>query len=326
MTRSAIDPPNMANILFIGLPLYDYTTRIIDSFQRKGHTITYFANEKRHFTDQVFRAIAPAQYARVRTRYHNEIVAEAKKQRFDQVIFIQAHRLSHEHMAELRKDHVGARFALYNWDSLSTHDYSGHLKYFDTAMTFDRKDAEKLGIGYLPLFAIPEYFGAQQDKTKKYDLYFVATIGHPSRINAVAALHKYCQANGIRLKLFLKCSPRVYALILARGIFIKGMTMGSLTQRQVIEILEESRAVFDHPNHPQSGYTMRFIENMCAGKKIVTTNHHVENEAFYSDDRFLAINDLDFSGVPAFLERPLTSTPSFSSFALDNWTDALLTR
>ena len=78
------------------------------------------------------------------------------------------------------------------------------------------------------------------------------------------------------------------------------------------------------------GTTKRLIENMCAGKKIVTSNATVRGEKFYSEDQFLVVEDLDFSGVKAFLK---TETPGlmggpprggrYSEFTLDRWLDSI---
>ena len=314
----------MSRILFIGLPFYVYTARIADSLRRKGHDVTYYPNENRSFVAKVFRGIAPEIYRRIRETYHDRIVRETEGQSYDTVFFLQSHRFSHRNMARMRANHPNAKFILYNWDSLAVHDYSSHLQYFDWAKTFDRPDAEKLGIGYLPLFALPEYFAIDQATPKSFDMYFVATIGQVGRLPAVKALRDYCRAQGIRLSLNLFCSPRVYWQALIRGLKIEGMRLSAMTQQGIIAILQSSKAVFDHANHAQAGFTMRFVENMCAGRKIVTTNPQVEREAFYTPDRFHVVKNGDFTGIREFLDRPLTSDTSFADFALDNWTDQLL--
>ena len=91
-------------------------------------------------------------------------------------------------------------------------------------------------------------------------------------------------------------------------------------------MLEKSRATFDFANHKQSGYTMRLIENMCAGRKIITENPRILNEPFYREDRFLLVDGYDFSAVPAFLERPITSELDVHAFHVDNWAARLISQ
>lgn len=314
----------MSRILFIGLPFYTYTDRIVDSLRRKGHEVDFHPIEDRSFLGKTVKRFAPERFMRARDAYHARIIEEAAGAAYDHVLFLQTHQVSHRNMERLRATQPKARFALYNWDSLKTHDYAGHLQYFDKAMTFDWSDAERLGIAYLPLFALPEFFDTGTAQPARYDLCFVGQVATMARYEAIAALDDFCQARNIRLKLHLKCSPPIYLGLLRRGLHRQGVTLRSLSATQIIEVFRQSRAVFDFPNHVQNGYTMRLIESMCAGKKVVTSNTHIETEAFYSPDRFLALRGLDFGAIPAFLDRPLVSTTSFREFELDNFTSRLL--
>jgi hypothetical protein len=47
------------------------------------------------------------------------------------------------------------------------------------------------------------------------------------------------------------------------------------------------------------------MENLCAGRKIITNNREILKAPFYSPDRIHLFEDFDFSGVRHFLEVPL---------------------
>ncbi len=62
---------------------------------------------------------------------------------------------------------------------------------------------------------------------------------------------------------------------------------------------------------------MRAVENLCAGKKIITNNPRILAEPFHAPDRVLIpdrvlpdraliVDGADFGAVPAFLDRALT--------------------
>ena len=40
------------------------------------------------------------------------------------------------------KDYLKIKFILYNWDSVTTHDYTNHIKYFDSCFTLDSDDSK----------------------------------------------------------------------------------------------------------------------------------------------------------------------------------------
>jgi hypothetical protein len=316
----------MARILFIGIRYYSYTDRIIEEMRAQGHLVDYHAIERVDPLSKTFKRYGPAGYARSLSAYHRRLIEAAGATRYDFVLLLQAHHFTRANLQALRQSQPQARFLLYNWDSLTTHDYSPHLDLFEASATFDPDDAARLGIHYLPLFALPEYFDvARSTDAAVYDLYFVGSVHSMARYEAVRRLSEYCRANRLRLKLYLHCSPPRFLGLLGRGKLMKGMTLRSVGTEAIVAMMQASRAVFDFSNHRQSGYTMRLVENMCAGKKVVTANQHIAGEPFFSEDRFLVLgSDLDFSGLKAFIDRPLANERDFSSFSLASWTSRLL--
>jgi hypothetical protein len=74
---------------------------------------------------------------------------------------------------------------------------------------------------------------------------------------------------------------------------------------------------------------MRLIENMCAGKRIVTSNPLVRGEAFYKKEQFFVAEHLDFSGLKSFLRNEpkhsedMRLAAGHAGFSLDNWLDRI---
>lgn len=314
----------MARILFIGIDYYAYVEPIRSAFLQLGYEADYRPIEDVSLASKTFKKLAPRAYRRRLDAYHRRIIEESAATHYDLVFFLQVHHLSDANIKLLKQYQPQARFILYNWDSLATHDYRPWLPYFDRAFTFDPEDAETIGIGYLPLFALPLFYKVDRTRPKDFDLYFVGAIGTMHRFDALARLHKFCAEHGVRLKLHLKCSPAIRLQLLRTGRRLPGLTLKSLNFSQIIDLMERSRGVFDFANHRQTGYTMRFIENMCAGQKIVTENRRVVTEDFFRDDRFHVINDLDFSSIPAFLDWPIESELDVARFSVDNWVRVLV--
>lgn len=316
----------MARILFIGIEYYSYASEIEKSFIRQGHEVVFHAIEPTDLWSKIQKKIMPSVYRRKLDDYHASIVRESARNKFDIVLFVQVHQFSQENMEALRSNQSDARFILYNWDSLSTHDYRSFLPVFDKAVTFDRRDADFCQIEHLPLFAVQQFFKARPDRPKEYDLYFVGSIATLNRVNALRKLKEFCDAESIRLKLYMHCSPLMMARMIFTGRYLPGMTLKSVSFDEIIAIMERSRAVCDFANHQQTGYTMRLIENMCAGKKIVTDNYHIRDESFYSADRFLIV-DKDASrldALPEFLERSPPDADFSEAFSIDAWARELL--
>ena len=315
----------MANILFIGIEYFAYTQRIVEEMRSQGHRVSFHVMEPVDFWSKAAKRYLPSKFEKQLDRHHRAIVEAERTNSYDIVLFLQVHRMAPEIVATLRQDHHGARFVLYNWDSLNTHNYVPWLTYFDRALTFDADDSINNGMDYLPLFALPEYFAARHDQPKRFDLYFVGATATPARVRAIAALRRFAEATGLRFGTHLQCSLSSMITLARRGLWLRGMTPRSIGHREIIALMEQSRGVFDFANHRQAGYTMRFIENLCAGMKIVTANARIYGEPFYSPERFLVIDgDLNFDRIPEFLATELADQPDFEQFSLASWVRRLL--
>lgn len=313
----------MARILFLGIDFYHYSAHIRAALQRMGHEVDFRPMEDRGFAAKSAKKLLPEAYRRRLDSYHARLVEESAARAYDIVLFIQVHEWRHEALERLRALHPHARFVLYNWDSLTTHDFRPWMRHFDHVATFDPEDAKALDIDYLPLFAIPRFFEIDDRRPKLHDIYFVGAIGTMERFDALARLHAFCETAGLATKFHLVCSPVVRAALLKQRKTLPGVTGKPLGFEAIVDLLETSRATFDFANHRQSGYTMRLIENMCAGRKIVTENPRIIDEPFYREDRFLLVDGHDFSALPDFLARPVTSDLDVGVFSIDNWARAL---
>jgi len=314
----------MSRILFIGIDYFAYAKEICSALERLGHDVDFHPIEDAGFASKTAKKFAGGAYATRLAAYHDGLIEGSAGEGYDVVLFIQCHHVQHSALERLRALHPDARFVLYNWDSLTTHDYRPWLKHFDHAATFDPSDAEALGIAYLPLFAIPRFLEIDHDRPKAQDLYFVGAIGTMHRFSALERLHAFCKSNGLSTKFHLKCSPVMQLKLLKARKSLPGVTGKSLSFDGIVDMLEASRGTFDFANHKQSGYTMRLIENMCAGRKIVTENPRILDEPFYREDRFLLVDGFDFSAVPEFLARPITSDLDVKAFGIDNWARQLV--
>lgn len=308
------------NVLLIGLNYHTYTGEIVNELRRLGHVVHFHDIQPGRPWLKVLRKFVPSQYPAALDDYHSGILAAERGWPADLVLFIQVHQMSQANMATLRQDQPGAEFVLYNWDAISNHDYRPYLHHFDRVYTFDPQDAHDHGLHYLPLFCIPAFQGLHQRDATGQSVYTVGNIVNPKRYEAIRSFQRHCQANGIAFRKHLVGSTHAMTMLLREGHTPWDVSLRSIPQPKFIDLIETSSAVFDFANHRQVGYTMRTIENLCAGKKIITNNPAIRGEPFCTDDRVHVFEGLDFSGVRAFLERPLRDpTATFPEFHLSSF-------
>ena len=312
-------------ILFIGLDYHSYTSSMIAEMQALGAAVTYVDIQPRNLFFKVLRTVGRAGYENYLGAHHARAIRACAGVAYDKVVFLQAHQMSLANLSRLRDVQKAAQFTLYNWDALSNHDYRAQARFFDRVLTFDRRDAIEHGYGYLPLFCQRAMQGLRRDRAEPGTLFMVGNIVTPQRYRAVRAFCAYCADRGLRFRQHLKISPVVWAKLVRAGIRPTGVSARSIGPDAFREMIETTLGVFDFANHAQSGQTMRMMENLCTGKKIITNNNWVRREPFYSPDRIHVFDGMDFSGVEAFLRVPLADPAAeFRQYHIQNFTRRLL--
>lgn len=312
-------------LLFIAFDYHDYARAIHAEFNLLGFDSFFHSIQPGKLYLKIARRLSSSGYQSLLDHYHRQIILSYPQGSFDQVVFLQVHQMSHDNMALLRLRQPGAKYSLYNWDAVTTHDYRPYLKYFDSSFTFDPVDAAHLCIGYLPLFCIRKFQVVRRDLSPPLSAYFIGNIANPHRYEVVSAFEKYCQQHNIQFDKYFSTTVDGWTTMLRAGIHPQGVSWFSIHNSEFVAMMERSASVFDFANHKQTGFTMRIMENLCAGKKIITNNTNIRNAEFYSEDRFLVYHGVEFSEVFEFLQQPLNEpNKDFPEYHVQNFVQRLL--
>ncbi len=314
----------MARVLYIGLDYYHYPKMICQEMVNIGYQVDFFPIEPRSFFYKASRYVAKKSYKKNIDKYHKRIIEETKSIHYDKVFFITSHFMSNGNLNALKKAHPTAQFIAYHWDSISQYDYLETTPFFEKVYSFDREDCEKHGFNYLPLFASGNYSKEMQNKVKpSLDIYTVGTIVQPERYILVNEFREFCMKNNITFYFYLKVTPVTFLRLLMKGIIPKNVSFTSINTEKLKSIISRSRAVLDVTNHKQSGLTMRIIENIYIGKKVVTTNKNIKLENFYSPNQVLILPVERFEIFKSFLDGEYIPTKS-SELAINSWVKKVL--
>lgn len=319
----------MKKLLFIGWDYQIYTREMIEEFQLSGYDVTFYNVVSFSPAMKLRNLISKKWDKEVQHSRHQEIIVKEKDNKYD-IVFLLLPFFSFDCLQNLRNDHPQAKFILYLWDAANGYirkgiNISDYLGCFDKAYTFDRQDAIQYGINYLPLFCVRKFQNLKQNEVEWNNVYMVGNLANFRRYDAIKQFEEYCKKQQISFNWYLKGTLRKNIKVLLQGKSLKYLHTSSISNNTFIDMMQRSSTVFDFANHIQDGYTMRVMENLCAGKKIITNNRNVLNEPFYSPDRFFVYDDLDFNGVKEFLKTPL-SDPSarFEEFYLSSFIKKLV--
>jgi hypothetical protein len=313
-----------AKILVVGRDYFFYTREIASELRSACGAQALFVPIEP--AARLFRGLRKFGSIRRRLlrRYHERRLRELHGHAFDIVLFIQVHQIG-DFIGRYRAAFPTARFVLYYWDSLRTHDYLPAVPWFDSVVTFDPEDARRHpGFRYLPLF-YTEAFSRLRDRTPtRCDISFVGVAVSMVRYEQVERFRALARARGLVLEDYVVVSPLLYFRMLLRGRRLRGVHFRSLPQHRLLEIYAGSHAVLDLTNNTQSGYTMRTFECLGSHRKLVTTNARIRGEDFYSPGCVQVIEGDDVLPGDEFFAAAATFPSTIDNYSLRAWLQNLL--
>jgi len=259
-------------------------------------------------------------------RYFRQIINNLVDIHFDYVLFIRGEVLTNEILNLFRNKLNANKYILYLWDSLKNNDKRNVFKSFDDVFSFDRIDCEVHNIKFRPLFFTESYDQRIHNYTKDIDVLFIGTL-HSNRycfisevkstlscFNLVSYFYLYLQTPLLfyKLKFKYKCM---------RSAKIEEINFKPLPMNAVAEQMLKSKVTLDLQSPSQSGLTMRTIEALGSGTKLVTTNSDIIHYDFYNKENILVLrNGIDELNANFFSSNyRLYGNEIYEKYSLKGW-------
>ncbi|MCA5918297.1 hypothetical protein LES60_05735 [Pectobacterium brasiliense] len=259
-------------------------------------------------------------------RYYDFIMKNMESFRPDYVLFVNPETPNRSILERMKGKFKETSFILYMWDSVA--NKKGILQYkhlFDQCFTFDQKDAENLDFNFLPLFYSNQYTEITRSKEKPvYDMCFIGTI-HSQRMRLVNKVIKV--SNATNPFVYFYC-PSIFVFFYKKYISkelsdvdLKQVSFIPMSSEHVLDIIRKSKCIVDIPHSAQRGLTMRTIEMLGAGKKIITTNEHIKNYDFFLKDNVYVLSDENNDELKGFLSKDYCdlSFDIYYKYSLRSW-------
>ncbi len=319
-------------ILFIGPKFFGYEIEITKTLISLGAKVDFYDERpKNSFLVRVFiRLNFKFLINDLIEKYYNLMFDEVKNNRYDYIFVVSPETLNFEKIKRLKSLQPHSKFILYMWDSFKNKNSFNIINLFHDVVTFDNRDAKEYKLRFLPLFYIKDYENIQKLDSYKYDLCFTATA-HSDRYSIATSIKKQLIKKGFSMFTYFYLPSKIMYWI--RKLFIKKYKYGnitdfsfsSLTQLQIIEIIENSKVVLDI-NHPfQYGLTSRCIEALGAKRKLVTTNSNIVEYDFFNPNNIFVIDRNKPIINISFFETEYTLLPKsiYEKYSLENWLIAI---
>lgn len=320
-----------ARVLLISPLTFSYHVAICEALQQIGYEPTWWNDKASASTAYKIALRLFPRLTRRWTQTHFLRLADALAPgSVDHVLVIKGEGLDARTLEHLRARQPGATLGLYLWDSVdNVKGARGIASLFDAISTFDPVDARENGWHYRPLFARHVALSAPEQAHKDFDWCFVGTI-HSDRHKVITRLRRA----GDPRRTFVFAYFQSPLVLQVRKLFdwtLWSAPAGTLSTTpmpaaEVAAVIARSRAVLDVEHPRQRGLTMRTIETLLTGKKLLSTNRHLVDSDLYDTSSAQMIDRHAPTLQQAFLEAPVRPVPPAlrARYTCEAWVAELL--
>ena len=318
------------NILFIAPSFFGYEIDILKELRTRYANVDYIA-------DRPFKSVLLKALTRIKRRwvvpfldkyYQNKISSFNRD--YDFIFVIIGEGLSENLLSGLKERYPSAVLILYMWDSFDNKDsLKRNIKFFDRCFSFDRVDAKKYGFRYRPLF-YGNGFKLSEANNCDTTLSFIGTA-HSDRYTLVSQTMSLLPKEVVTFCYFFIQAPwvfyfrRVFSNVY-NGTKKSDFNFVPMMKKDVQDIFDSSIAIFDIEHPKQKGMTMRSIEALGSGKKLVTTNKSALQEDFYNPINIYVLDRNCAEKIPLeFFAReyqPVSDT-IYYKYSISGWIDEI---
>jgi hypothetical protein len=320
-----------ARVLLISPLTFSYHVAICEALQQIGYEPTWWNDKASASTAYKIALRLFPRLTRRWTQAHFLRLADAlAPDSVDHILVIKGEGLDARTIAHLRSRQPRATLGLYLWDSVDNVKGAGSIApLFDAISTFDPVDARENGWHYRPLFARHVALSAPEQANKDFDWCFIGTI-HSDRHKVITRLRR---AGGPQRSFVFAYFQSPFVLRVRklfdwtlRSAPASTLSTTPMPAAEVAAVIARSRAVLDVEHPRQRGLTMRTIETLLTGKKLLTTNRHLVDCDLYDASRAQMIDRHAPTLSQAFLDAPVRPvTPELRArYTCESWIAELL--
>ena len=311
-------------ILLIAPNLFDYTRCIIEELGKEKLSVDYI-DVHPVYSRFAFKMNKYSRDKIYRFYYKNQFTRRKGKQ-YKYVLIINGSLLERDLIEGLKQEHKDSTFILHNWDSISNNSNAIRIMdLFDRVTSFDVSDCNDYGFTHVPNFYTSIFDDIRNSKhIPEYDVTYIGSYTS-ERYNF---LKSFFIMEDLRCNFFLyigffgflKESIKERELLNWRI-----LTFKKIKNKDLVNVLINTKAIMDLPSSNQKGQTMRVFESMAANKKLITTSETIRKQDFYNELNILIIKnckEIDVTWLNSVYDKGI----EYKEFSVDVWLKRVLGR
>lgn len=281
-------------ILLLYARFFGYDVIVKNKLEALGAEVDlYDARANINTLEKAIKKVDARFYYKKQRKFHKSIIEKTKDKQYD--FIFSNENISKETLLDYKRVFPNATLVLYLDDSVANmKGVNDNFKYYDRVLTFDRKDAQDFGVLFRPLFFCDTFREVKEKNIKEInDICFIGTC-HSDRLSIIDKImtsypklkyYLYCYLQSWFMYYYYRfCDPEYKTK--EKSFFAYNQMPMSI----VVEKMAEAKAILDIQHPKQTGLTMRTIETLGLGKKIITTNQDIMNYDYYDPNNVLVID------------------------------------
>jgi hypothetical protein len=323
------------SILLISPSFFGYDQAVVDKLTQMGADVVWFDDRPSNgLVDKSLIRINKQLLASRTAKYYAKISQDISRKSFDIIFLLNPEALPVSFLQTCKSLWKNALYVMYMWDSIKNRKHTlEFVPFCDRIFTFDVNDSQEHGFLFKPLFFIDEYTSIRHSSSLiHYDICFMGTL-HSDRYAIAKKIREWCDQNHLKSFFYFFMQSRVlyYYDKLKIGSVIaprEEVSFTKLNTANLTDILASSKVVLDIQHPKQTGLTMRTLEVIGAGKKLITTNSSIKEYDFYQPenisivDRQNPMQDLNLSFFDD-VAKPISEN-IVESYSIGAWLSTVL--
>lgn len=320
------------NLLFIAPIFFDYEKSITNILENRYEKVIFrsevpFNSATKFYT---LRRISLNLAQKALNRYSSELYSLIIKNNISKIFIIRGYGLQEWLLKKINSELPHIEIINYQWDSVQNNPNGLMIaNYAQKNISFDLADVAKYSqFKHLPLFY--DWTNLRDKKSRNsfaqdIDVMFVGGY-HSNRAKIIDNMSKFCDSENLKIHSHIYIPFLVYikCLLFGEKIDRSSVKFTKVSRKHFYELLCRSRIIIDIQSPTQSGATMRTIEALSVGSKLLSTNAMLQSELFYSPKN-IAIWDItknpDFKDL---LECEFDHSKDSYLLSVEQWVDKLL--
>ncbi len=316
-------------LLFIAPLFYKYEKEIYRALVPRYEKVVFRSVSPYGFSlcYNAIRVISGWLARKINDRYARDLCRLVSKEKFDRIFIIRGDLQSAEWFRTIKEQNPGIEIVHYQWDSLQNNPNGLVIsRYADRNYSFDLGDVKKHPqFAHVPLFYswgnMPtDALNAKIDT----DVFFLGSY-YFRRHEIVKRFKTLCEKQGLMFASYIYLPRLVYWRKKISGEKLKrnDVHFRPISRKDYYEAIKKAKIVLDIHSPTQTGATIRTVETLSLGRKLVSTNFMLKNESFYSPENICLWDTEDELNLKQLISTKFDHSKDSHVLSLNDWLDRI---